>query len=414
MYNLAMTSLLVVLLFAVYHNNRDIRKLSVSAKSANQVLEKSEVNDTYFFKSNNDIMNYLKSRDGMKKDLDLLKLDVKKNQAVNIAQDKRLEKSDMADKEHDRLIQEIKATYRSDINYLVTLSLTDAQKHFPDKDDQENLKTFRELLYVYVLEFFKKYESMFPGMKLDDFLEEYSTDVSYILAEVIYEFKVYNNSDNFPTLLLTSKQLQKELKDDAKLSFIMKTYFPRMISYIKNNQKQLFEEFEKINSSGHSTKKLFSSNVEGEFAKHVFKDSGIKTDSIDRQVINYLIVHIPEYLTRSFYFGTTNNQYVKELEKEIIFEPLYSCRGLGKFYDSWKTFNNVKKEGINMIPDTEKRKLLRDLVTNNSIFKKIYEERLKRYNEELKSHPTCKLPTLPATYRKFYDESELVFPDEKQ
>ena len=33
-------------------------------------------------------MNYLKSSDGMKKDLDMLKSDVKKNQAVNIAQDK--------------------------------------------------------------------------------------------------------------------------------------------------------------------------------------------------------------------------------------------------------------------------------------------------------------------------------------
>ena len=46
-YNLAVTSLLVILIFAVYHNNQDIRKLSNSAKSANQVLEKSEVKDKW-------------------------------------------------------------------------------------------------------------------------------------------------------------------------------------------------------------------------------------------------------------------------------------------------------------------------------------------------------------------------------
>ena len=78
-YNLAVTSLLVILIFAVYHNNQDIGKINSSAKSANQVLEKSEVNDAYFFKSNNQIMNYLKARDGMKKELDKLKLEVKNN-----------------------------------------------------------------------------------------------------------------------------------------------------------------------------------------------------------------------------------------------------------------------------------------------------------------------------------------------
>lgn len=410
-YNLAVTSLLMILIFAVYHNNKDIRNLSNSAKNANQVLEKSEVNDSYFFKSNNQIMNYLKSRDGMKQDMEKLKRDVKMNTETNQEQDQRLERSEQIDEEHNRLIEEIKNTYRSDVNYLVNLSLTETQKHFPGDSDEENLKKYRELLYFYVLELFMSFSDVFPEKELDEFLEEHSSDVSFILAESIYEYRIYNYSEGFPSTALLIKQIQEELKDDAKSTFFIKTYLPRMFSYIKANKRRLFYEFEGIQSSTvQTTRRLFSNDLNSDYAKFVLKDSGIDLETVDKAVLNYVLVKLPEYFTKSLYYTSTNNQYIQELESKLISIPLDSCLGLQDFYESWTNFNIIKKENLNLIPDSEKRKLLRDLMKTNPIFKNIFEERLKKYNDELHKLPNCILPKLPTTYKEFYDESEIVFP----
>jgi len=414
-YNLAVTSLLVILIFAVYHNNQDIGKINSSAKSANQVLEKSEVNDVYFFKSNNQIMNYLKARDGMKKELDKLKLEVKNNSKKNIDQDHRLEQSDMIDKEQNRIMEVIKKTYKSDVNFLVNMSLTETQKHLPNEDNAENLKKYRELLYFYVLEMFMGYSDLFPKTKLDDFLDEYAQDVSFILAESIYEFNIYNYSQSFPKTLLLTKQIQKELQDDAKVSFFIKTYFPRMLSFIKSNQRRLFYEFEAILASRmENTRKLFSPDLKSVYATFVLKDVNIDIQSIDKAVLNYVLVQIPEFFTRALYYTSTNNQYIAELESKLISLPLYSCTLLEEFYKSWSNFNIVKKENMNLIPDTEKRKLLRDLIKNNPIFKNIYERRLKNYNDELHQLPDCMLPKLPTTFKEFYVESDIVFPTKEE
>lgn len=411
-YNLAVTSLLVILIFAVYHNNQDIRKLSNSAKSANQVLEKSEVNDNYFFKSNNQIMNYLKARDGMKRDLELLKQDVKQNTEKNQEQDQRLERSEQIDDEHTRLIEEIKKTYRSDVNYLVNLSLTETQKHFPGDNSEENLKKYRELLYFYVLEMFKSYQDIFPDKELTEFLEEHSSDVSFILAESIYEYRMYNYSEGFPSTALITKQIQEELKDDAKVTFFIQTYLPRMFGYIKSNRKRLFYELEGMQTSAvKTTQRLFSTDLDSEYAKSVLKDSGIDLESVDKAVLQYVLVKLPEYFTKSLYYTSTNNHYIQELESKLISMPLDSCLGLQEFYKAWTNFNIVKKQNMNLIPDSEKRKLLRDLMKSNSIFKNIFEERLRTYNDELHKLPACALPKLPTTYKEFYDESDIVFPE---
>lgn len=411
-YNLAVTSLLVILIFAVYHNNQDIRKLSNSAKSANQVLEKSEVNDNYFFKSNNQIMNYLKARDGMKRDLEQLKKQVKDNTEKNQLQDQRLERSEQIDEEHNRLIEEIKNTYRSDVNYLVNLSLTETQKHFPGDNNEENLKKFRELLYYYVLEIFMSYGDYFPDKDLVEFLEEYSSDISFILAESIYEYRIYNYSEAFPSTSLIKKQIQKELSDEDKATFFIQTYMPRMFSYIKSNKRRLFYEFEGIQTSAvKTTRKLFSNDPNSDYAKYVLKDSGINIETVDKAVLQYVLVKLPEYFTKSLYYTSTNNHYIQELESKLISIPLDSCLGLQDFYNSWTNFNIIKKENLNLIPDSEKRKLLRDLMKSNPIFKNIFEQRLKKYNDELHKLPDCMLPKLPTTYKEFYDESEIVFPE---
>lgn len=412
MYNLAVTSLLVVLIFSVYHNNRDIQKLNNSAKSANQVLEKSEVNDSYFFKSNNQIMNYLKARDGMKKDLEKLKIQVKKNTDKNVQQDSRLEKSDQIDDEHNRIIDEIKTTYRSDVNYLVSISLTETRKHFPNDSDEDNLKKYRELLYHYVLQAFMRYSTFLPEMNLDDFLDDYSTDVSFILAESIYEFRIYNYSESFPSTIMLSSQIREELKDGEKLSFLIQTYFPRMFSYIQNNRKRLFYELETIESSGTQTsRRLFSDRLNSVFAQFVLKDSNIDVNRINKAVLNYILVTLPEYYTKSLYYTSTNNKYISELESKIISLPLNSCLALEEFYKSWMSFNIVKKENMNLLPDTEKKKLLRELIEGNSIFKQIYEDRVQKYNDELHKTNDCDLPKLPVQFKEFYDESEIEFPE---
>ena len=137
------TTLLIILIFVVYKNNRDIDKLNDSAININQYIKKGEVNDEHIFKTNTEIMNYLRSRDGMKQELEILKAKVKANELDNIKQNSRLEKSEMIDKQHNDMISEIKDTYRSDINYLVNLSLTDMRKHFPNESEEDNLKKYR-------------------------------------------------------------------------------------------------------------------------------------------------------------------------------------------------------------------------------------------------------------------------------
>ena len=412
MYNLAVTSLLVVLIFSVYHNNRDIQKLNNSAKSANQVLEKSEVNDSYFFKSNNQMMNYLKARDGMKQDVEKLKIQVKKNMEKNVQQDQRLEKSEQIDEEHNRIIDEIKRTYRSDVNYLVNLSLTETRKHFPNDSDGDNLKKFRELLYHYVLQCFMQYTTFIQEMSLDDFLDEYSSDVSFILAESIYEFRIYNHSESFPSTIMLSTQIRDELKDPEKLSFLIKTYFPRMFTYIQNNKKRLFYELEAIESSRvQSSRRLFSNAQNSVFAQFVLKDANFEVNKVDKAVLNFLLVSLPEYYTKSLYYTSTNNKYILELESRIISSPLNSCLSLEQFYKTWLSFNLVKKENLNLLPDTEKRKLLRDLMEGNAIFKRMYEDRVKKYNDKLHDTDNCELPKLPAEFKEFYEESEIQYPE---
>ena len=100
------TVVMVLLIIVVYHNNNEISKLNNNASNMNQYIKKGEVNDEHIFKSNTNIMNYLKSRDGMKQELEVLKQKVKSNTDKNTEQDNRLAKNDTVDKEQNRLINQ--------------------------------------------------------------------------------------------------------------------------------------------------------------------------------------------------------------------------------------------------------------------------------------------------------------------
>ena len=408
------TTLLVVLIFVVYKNNRDIDKLNDSAVNINQYIKKGEVNDDHIFKTNTEIMNYLRSRDSMKRELELLKAQVKANEDVNNEQNKRHDKSDRIDKEHNRQISEIQDTYRSDINYLVNLSLTDMRKHFPNESEDENLKKYRELLYFYVLLALKEYDSLLPSMPLDKFINIYGNDAAYVLAESIYTFKVYNTTDGYPSTLLIRDEVKKSLKDSVKLNFLVRTYFPRMFTYIETNRESLFEKLDEISKSRNKTYEgLFTSSPEDPFWKFVMKEAKVDASKLNARVKTYLFDELPTYYTRSLYFNSDQNAYTKELEDNMVTLPLKSCSSLGTFYDSWKSFNVVKKQGIAMVPETEKTKLLKTMINTNKIFKGIYMRRVEQYNAILSKMPKCDLPVLPVEHRVFYDAKDLVFTKEK-
>ncbi len=402
------TTLLVVLIFVVYKNNRDIDKLNDSAVNINQYIKRGEVNDDHIFKTNTEIMNYLRSRDSMKQELELLKAKVRSNEEVNIEQNKRLEKSDRIDKEHNRQISEIQDTYRSDINYLVNLSLTDMRKHFPNESEDENLKKYRELLYFYVLLSLKEYNSLL-SMPLDEFINMYGNDVAYVLAESIYTFKVYNTTDGFPSTLLIRDEIKKILKDSVKLNFLVRTYFPRMFTYIETNRESLFEKLDEISKSrGKSFEGFFTSSPEDPFWKFVMQESKVDVSKLNAKVKMYLFDELPTFYTRSLYFNADQNAYIKELEDNMVTMPLKSCSSLEEFYKSWSSFNVVKKPGIAMVPETEKTKLLKNMINTNKIFKGIYMRRVEQYNNILAKLPKCDLPVLPVEHRVFYDSKDLT------
>ena len=404
------TLILIVLIVFVYRNNRDIQKLTQSATNINQYILKGEANDSHMFNSNTNIVKYLKSRDYMKSELEVLKQKLKANSDLDIKQDKRLDSAEKINEAQNRKIQDILDNNRSDLNYLVNLSFTEVNKHLPNKSDEENLTMFRELIFTHVLMILKDFDTVLPGFALDKFINIYGSDLSFIIAHSIYEYKIYNNFDEFPSILLIKDKVVSELKNQKKLDFIMKTYFPRMFSYIDGNAaKILFPQYERMlsGSKGH----LFSTSKSDPFSKHIMKDIDIKLDDIDIQLYRFLFVLLPTYYTKALYYNSDQNSYMKELEENLIMVSLKNCHGLKMFYTTWARYNPVKIEDSNLVPETEKSKTLKKLISANSIFKTIYLDRIVKYNDmlrKLSKDPICSsLPIIPETFKEFYNTTEI-------
>lgn len=398
------TVILIILIIVVYYNNNEINKLNDSAININQYIKKGEVNDDHIFKSNTNIINYLRSRDSMKQELELLKQKVNANTSKNIEQDNKLAQKTKVDNEQNRKINEIRDTYRSDMNYLVNLSFTEVQKHFPGVSNEDNLKMFRELLYKYVLLSLKDYNTFLPDYELDKFINVYGTEVSFILSESIYKYKIYNSFDEFPSTNLFKKDVVTQLKNPINLDFVIKTYFPRMFNYIESNTPLLFRRIE--NSST-----LFSSfAIDDDFVKLMLRDSTIDITKINPLIRKYLFIDLPTYYTKSLYYNSDQTSYLKEIEDNIVQISLNACPLLKIFYDTWKLYNVVKKSDSNLIIETEKTKLLGKLISNNSIFETIYLEKVEQYNKELEKNTTCNLPFLPTVYKAVYEASEVTYP----
>lgn len=417
MMSLFSTVILIVLIVFVYLNNRDIRKLTQSANNVSQYILKSEANDNYMFHSNTNIVKYLKSRDSMKQELELLKQQMKLNNERDIEQDKRLEKSEATDQIHNEKIQEILNNNRSDLNYLVNLSFTEVNKHLPNKSDEENLNSFRELIFSYVLLLLKDFNTILPDYDLDKFINTYGADVSFIIAESIYTYRIYNNFDDFPSILLIKDKLVAALKNAKHLDFVLKTYFPRMFSYIdSNSQTTLFPQLERLNKG--SKGELFSVSKTAPFVTHIMKDiEDIKLDDIDQQLYTYMFVLLPTYFTKSLYYNSDTNAYVKELEENLIMVPLNSCFALQMFYKTWMRYNPVKAAETNLVPETDKSKTLKKLIEGNSIFKTIYLDKIVKYNDariKMADDPICApLPMLPEVFKEFYNTDEIKVFDAK-
>lgn len=405
------TVMLLVIIVFVYLNNRDIKRLTLSATNVNQYILKGEANDNYMFKSNTGIVNYLKARDSMKQELELLKQTVKNNNMHDIEQDKRLERSEQTDKSHNLQIEAILENNRSDLNYLVNLSFTEVNKHMPNKSDEENLKNLREIIFSYVLICLKDFDKLLPDYKLDTFIGSYGTDLSIIIAQSIYVYKIYNNFDEFPSILLMKDKLIKGLKSPVYLDFIMKTYFPRMFSYIDSNANdKLFPKLERLQKQP-GKGYLFTLSEDDPFKTYIMKDITLDLKAIDSQLLAFMFVTLPTYYTRALYYNSDSSSYMKELEENIILITLDNCYALSIFYTTWKKYNPVKKVDSNLVPDTEKSKTLKRLIDGNSIFKKIYQDKIVKYNNVRRSFSkdsNCKgLPILPEYFKQFYNTDEI-------
>lgn len=400
------TVIIVLLIFVVYYNNNQIHELNNNAININQYIKKGEVNDEHIFNSNTNIVNYLKSRDSMKQDLELLKQKVKTNTDKNTDQDNRLAKNDTVDKEQNRLINHIKDTYRSDMNYLVNLSFTEVQKHFPGVSNDENLKAFRELLYHYVILSLKDYKTFLPDYDLDKFINVYGAEVAFILSESIYKYKIYNSYNTFPSITLFKNEIVKELKNPVKLDFLIKTYFPRLFNYIESNSQTLFYRIK----SSTPTFVSFASN--DDFVKLLMKDSSIDLNKINPAIRKYLFVDLPTYYTYNLYHNSDQSSYLSEIDENMIQITLTSCPTLIIFYNTWKLYNVVKQPNNNLIIETEKTKLLEKMISNNSIFKRIYLDKVDKYNKKVAELENCNLPILPIVYKTRYNADEVNYPQD--
>lgn len=394
------TIIMILLIMVVYYNNYQIQELNNNAININQYIKKGEVNDDHIFKSNTNIVNYLKSRESMKQELELLKQKVKSNTDKNIEQDGRLAKNDDVDREQNRLINLIKDTYRSDMNYLVNLSFTEVQKHLPGISTDENLKMFRELLYKYVLLSLKDYNTILPQYKLDKFINVYGSAVAVILAESIYTYKIYNSLEKFPSITSIKSSIVEELTNEVKLNFLINTYFPRMFNYIKSNTQKLFYRLSQ------STPIFVSFASSDEFVQHIMNDISINLNEINIDIKNFLFRTLPEYYTKNLYHNSNESSYVSEIDNNIIRSTLNDCNTLRNFYNTWKLYNVVQQPDSSLIIKTEKTKLLEKMISNNSIFERIYRDKIIDYNKK-KSDLGCKLPTLPTTYKETYDTDEV-------
>ena len=161
-------------------------------------------------------------------------------------------------------------------------------------------------------------------------------------------------------------------------------------------------------SKGH----LFSMSKSDPFTTHIMKDIDIKLGDIDVQVYRLLFVFLPTYYTKALYFNSDNSSYMKELEETLIMLPLNNCYSLKLFYTTWTRYNPVKKEDSNLVPETEKSKTLKKLISANSIFKTIYLDRIVKYNDTLrkmmsKDNVCAILPIIPETFKEFYNTSEI-------
>ena len=414
MMSISSTLVLTVLIIFVFINNRNIKEISDSAINVNDYIKKSEANDRQLYKSNDGITDYLKTRDSMKEELSILKKQIQTNKEYNVKQDSRLDDSEEINDRQDALLKKIQDTYRSDINYLVELSVTEVNKHLPNEPDSKNLKVFRDMIFNYVLTSLSEFEELLPEQKLDAFINVYGTDVASILSESIYMFQIYNNFAEFPSISLFKNNLIKDLKQTQNLNFIIKTYFPRMFNYINDKAESVL--FPDIEQGGNKT--LFTNASEDAFKKYILKDAPSGMQTLHTEVQEYFFISLPTFFTEALYNNSMNKTLLDGLEKNILLNSLQDCSELEIFYKSWTSYNTVKSADSNIVPVTSKSKTLQKLIETNSIFKKIYENKVKEYNAKHKSIMQSKkttsdesctsLPIIPVQYRQSYDHSELV------
>lgn len=322
----------------------------------------------------------------MKKELDNLKREVAENSKINSEQIEEID-------EINKNLRNIKDTYRSDINFLVNLGLTEVRKHLPAESKDDNLQRFRELLYYHVLLGLKDYEKL-VSMPLDRFINIYGKDLSFILAESIYTFKVYNSSEGYPSIFGMFDKIKAALENTKHMQFLLKTYFPRLFTFIETNREELFEQ---IRSKKHN---IFSDKT---FEKYILRESAVDLSDIDSMIHDYLFSKLPTFYATSLFYNFNQNSYVTELEQNLISLPLDSCKSLQTFNKTWRSFNVVKNPDVTIIVETEKTRMLRELISNNKIFKGIYQSSVERYNAALPTFPRCDIGILPVEYKALYD-----------
>jgi hypothetical protein len=400
------TMSLLILIAFIFKNNLDIRKLNDASHNINQYIKKSETNDNFMFKSNSSIVSYLRDRDGMKSEIEVLKKALNENKAHDDAQDIRLNNSELTDEAHESKLNVIKQTFRSDLNYLVNLSVIEVNKHLPNDTDANNLKILREIIVLNVFMSIKEFDKVIGTiLTLDDFIDIYGVDLSFIISESIYTYKIYNNVDNSLNVTDDLKQaFNNSFKEKADfLAYFIRTYFQRLFNYIENNKIELFRNLENLTVNntlfniGDSPLRTYL--IDGS------KDINFRTE-LTNEIQSFLFNELPTFYIKSLYNTSIDAPYLQELEM-MLFNNLDTCANLTSFYLSWQNFNSIGPTSVNSI----RRRTLKHIIETNPIFKIIYVNTIKKYNDNrrnLSCAVSATLSQLPEEYKDRYESNEII------
>ena len=298
----------------------------------------------------------------MFKKIDQLNTQLSVNADKNISQDTILKEIKVTQKSHETDLEQMKNMYKNQIELLSTLGVDEVYRISNNRENIEDIAEFRHIIQNTTIAFFEQY-SGYIDMKVNDFVNKYKSELSLIFAKSIYDYEIYNVYEEIPNMILYKPAIKKASKDSSMLDYIMKTYFSKLFDYIESNEAMLFEKINTLSS-------IFNkkNNYDNYFTLYVLQTANIEMKNIDTKMKDILFVVLPIMFVKAYHFANQRYPYMKDIQN-LIMMNLSDCDAVFAFYKAWKAFNGSAS--------TFPNKVFFEILHNNSVFNKIYINKIK-------------------------------------